>query len=49
LVGGVPYGETTTYGALAGYVGGLDRKRALLEIEHAGSLRAGRVREGLLW
>lgn len=87
LVGGVPYGETTTYGALArslgagteardvgaavgrnpvciiipchrvvgangalaGYAGGLDRKRALLEIEHAGSLRAGRVREGLLW
>jgi methylated-DNA-[protein]-cysteine S-methyltransferase len=86
-VGGVPYGETTTYGALArslgagteardvgaavgrnpvciiipchrvvgangalaGYAGGLGRKRALLEIEHAGSLRAGRVREGLLW
>jgi 6-O-methylguanine DNA methyltransferase, DNA binding domain len=30
-------------GKLTGYVGGLDRKRALLEIEHAGALRAGRA------
>lgn len=36
-------------GQLTGYAGGLGRKRALLEIEHAGSLRAGRAREGLLW
>jgi O-6-methylguanine DNA methyltransferase len=28
----------------AGYAGGLDRKRALLEIEHAGALRAGLAR-----
>lgn len=87
LVGCVPYGETTTYGALArslgagtqardvgaavgrnplciiipchrvvgangqltGYAGGLGCKRALLEIEHASCLKAGRVREGLLW
>jgi methylated-DNA-[protein]-cysteine S-methyltransferase len=87
LVAAVPYGETTTYGALArildagteprdvgaavgrnplciiipchrvvgatgkltGYAGGLDRKRGLLEIEHAGALKAGRAREALLW
>lgn len=36
-------------GQLTGYAGGLGRKRALLKIEHAGSLRAGRVREGRLW
>lgn len=36
-------------GRLTGYAGGLDRKRALLEIEHAGTLKAGRTREGLLW
>jgi methylated-DNA-[protein]-cysteine S-methyltransferase len=36
-------------GKLTGYAGGLDRKRALLEIEHAGTLKAGRAREGLLW
>jgi len=87
LVGGVPYGETTTYGELArslgagaeprdvgaavgrnplciiipchrvvgatgrltGYAGGLDRKRALLEIEHVGALRAGCASEARLW
>jgi methylated-DNA-[protein]-cysteine S-methyltransferase len=87
LVAAVPYGETSTYGALArsmgagteardvgaavgrnplciiipchrvvgangqltGYAGGLSRKRALLELEHAGSLKAGRAPEGLLW
>jgi methylated-DNA-[protein]-cysteine S-methyltransferase len=87
LVGGVPYGETTTYGELArslgagaeprdvgaavgrnplciiipchrvvgatgrltGYAGGLDRKRALLEIEHVGTLRAGCTSEARLW
>jgi methylated-DNA-[protein]-cysteine S-methyltransferase len=36
-------------GRLTGYAGGLDRKRALLEIEHAGALRTGRAREALLW
>ena len=36
-------------GRLTGYAGGLARKRALLEIEHASSLKAARVREGLLW
>ena len=36
-------------GKLTGYASGLDRKRALLDIEHAGALRAGRVREALLW
>jgi methylated-DNA-[protein]-cysteine S-methyltransferase len=30
-------------GKLTGYAGGLARKRALLEIEHAGVLRAGRA------
>ena len=30
-------------GKLTGYAGGLDRKRALLEIEHAGALRAGQA------
>jgi hypothetical protein len=34
--------------SVAGYAGGLDRKRALLEIEHAGALRAGLAREALL-
>lgn len=86
LVAGVPYGETITYGELAGslaagaeprdvgaavgrnplciiipchrvvgatgkltgYAGGLGRKRALLEIEHPGALRAGRARGALL-
>jgi methylated-DNA-[protein]-cysteine S-methyltransferase len=36
-------------GRLTGYAGGLDRKRALLEIEHAGALRAGRADEACLW
>jgi methylated-DNA-[protein]-cysteine S-methyltransferase len=36
-------------GKLTGYAGGLDRKRALLEIEHAGAQRAGRAREARLW
>jgi methylated-DNA-[protein]-cysteine S-methyltransferase len=36
-------------GKLTGYAGGLDRKRALLEIEHAGALRAGRATETRLW
>ena len=38
-------------GKLTGYAGGLDRKRALLEIEHAGALRTGQasVAAGLLW
>ncbi|HUN34263.1 MAG TPA: methylated-DNA--[protein]-cysteine S-methyltransferase [Trebonia sp.] len=36
-------------GRLTGYAGGLNRKRALLEIEQAGSLRAGRASEGRLW
>jgi hypothetical protein len=36
-------------GRLTGHAGGLHRKRALLEIEHAGALRAGRAREALLW
>ena len=89
LVAAVPYGETTTYGALArslddgteprdvgaavgrnplcilipchrvvgatgkltGYAGGLDRKRAFLEVERQGAaaLGAGDTREALLW
>jgi hypothetical protein len=36
-------------GRLTGYAGGLDRKRALLQIEHAGALRAGLAREALLY
>jgi methylated-DNA-[protein]-cysteine S-methyltransferase len=36
-------------GRLTGYAGGLDRKRALLEIEHAGALRAGHALTGRLW
>jgi methylated-DNA-[protein]-cysteine S-methyltransferase len=36
-------------GKLTGYAGGLDRKRALLEIEHAGALRAGRASAASLW
>lgn len=87
LIAGVPYGETTTYGAIArslgagtdprdvgaavgrnplcilipchrvvgaagaltGYAGGLRRKRALLELEHAGALRAGHAHAAGLW
>jgi hypothetical protein len=30
--------------SIAGYAGGLDRKGALLEIEHSGALRAGLAR-----
>jgi methylated-DNA-[protein]-cysteine S-methyltransferase len=36
-------------GKLTGYAGGLDRKRALLEIEHAGALKAGHVGGSRLW
>jgi methylated-DNA-[protein]-cysteine S-methyltransferase len=36
-------------GKLTGYAGGLDRKRALLEIERAGALRAGRASAMGLW
>ena len=36
-------------GKLTGYAGGLDRKRALLEIEYAGVLKAGCAREARLW
>lgn len=36
-------------GKLTGYAGGLDRKRTLLEIEHAGALRAGHALAGRLW
>ena len=36
-------------GKLTGYAGGLDRKRALLEIEHAGALRTGQVSAAGLW
>ena len=36
-------------GKLTGYAGGLDRKRALLEIERAGALRAGQVSAAGLW
>jgi methylated-DNA-[protein]-cysteine S-methyltransferase len=36
-------------GKLTGYAGGLDRKRALLQIEHAGTLKAGRASETRLW
>ncbi len=36
-------------GRLTGYAGGLDRKRALLEIEHGGALRAGCASETRLW
>jgi methylated-DNA-[protein]-cysteine S-methyltransferase len=36
-------------GKLTGYAGGLDRKRALLEIEHAGALRTRRARGALGW
>jgi len=36
-------------GKLTGYAGGLDRKRALLEIEHAGALRAGHALATGLW
>jgi len=36
-------------GKLTGYAGGLSRKRALLEIEHAGALRAGHAAAAGLW
>jgi methylated-DNA-[protein]-cysteine S-methyltransferase len=36
-------------GKLTGYAGGLDRKRALLEIEHTGALRAGHAGASGLW
>jgi methylated-DNA-[protein]-cysteine S-methyltransferase len=36
-------------GKLTGYAGGLARKRALLEIEHAGALRAGQPVAAGLW
>jgi hypothetical protein len=35
-------------GQLTGYAGGLGRERGLLEIEHAGALRAGRPCAGRL-
>ncbi|MGH3169829.1 MAG: methylated-DNA--[protein]-cysteine S-methyltransferase [Trebonia sp.] len=36
-------------GKLTGYAGGLTRKRTLLEIEHAGALKAGHAQEARLW
>ena len=36
-------------GKLTGYAGGLDRKRALLELERAGALRAGQAPAAGLW
>jgi methylated-DNA-[protein]-cysteine S-methyltransferase len=36
-------------GRLTGYAGGLDRKRTLLEIEHAGALSAGHALPARLW
>jgi len=36
-------------GRLTGYAGGLDRKRALLEIERGGALRAGHATAADLW
>jgi methylated-DNA-[protein]-cysteine S-methyltransferase len=36
-------------GKLTGYAGGLDRKRALLEIEYAGTLRTGLALPAGLW
>jgi methylated-DNA-[protein]-cysteine S-methyltransferase len=36
-------------GKLTGYAGGLDRKRTLLEIEHASALSAGRALPARLW
>jgi methylated-DNA-[protein]-cysteine S-methyltransferase len=36
-------------GRLTGYAGGLDRKRALLEIEYTGAVRAGRADAARLW
>jgi methylated-DNA-[protein]-cysteine S-methyltransferase len=36
-------------GKLTGYAGGLERKRALLQIEHAGVLRAGHAPAAGLW
>jgi len=36
-------------GRLTGYAGGLDRKRALLEIEHVAALRAGHASAAGLW
>jgi methylated-DNA-[protein]-cysteine S-methyltransferase len=36
-------------GKLTGYAGGLERKRALLQIEHAGVLRTGHAPAAGLW
>jgi methylated-DNA-[protein]-cysteine S-methyltransferase len=36
-------------GRLTGYAGGLDRKLAMLEMEHADALSAGRALPGRLW
>jgi hypothetical protein len=36
-------------GKLTGYAGGLGRKRALLEIEHARALQGGHVPAAGLW
>jgi methylated-DNA-[protein]-cysteine S-methyltransferase len=36
-------------GKLTGYAGGLDRKRTLLEIEHANALGTGSARQACLW
>ena len=36
-------------GRLTGYADGLDRKRILLEIEHAGGLSAGQALPARLW
>jgi methylated-DNA-[protein]-cysteine S-methyltransferase len=36
-------------GKLTGYAGGLDRKRALLELEHGRAVRAGHVSAAGLW
>jgi methylated-DNA-[protein]-cysteine S-methyltransferase len=36
-------------GKLTGYAGGLDRKRTLLEIEHARALRPGDAPAAGLW
>jgi methylated-DNA-[protein]-cysteine S-methyltransferase len=36
-------------GRLTGYAGGLARKRALLDIEHAAALRAGGASDARLW
>lgn len=36
-------------GKLTGYAGGLDRKRALLEIEHSAAVRSGQTAAAGLW